>query len=272
MQKITSPMVAIGALLSVSIFAPNSVCAQQASMQKSAGLSHTSQTTGSCYQASASADAARAQQEYSQAYPYPAPAPQATPAAAAQNYQAQQTAPAEQQGSPSQQDLAQRGYPAQQGTPEQNYTTQERTYAQGAESPAYQAAESPYEAQERALQQSKMLDQVDAGQSKIDTPAAEAMMQQQSQSSNMHGKVAKTGISSGLRTAGRIVGRTALVALPVTAIVLLSRSAATSAMPMMAPSMGMGMMPRMGFGGVPGMGFGMPGMGMGMPNLMNGLR
>jgi hypothetical protein len=269
MQKIITPMVAIGALLSLSLFAPTSVCAQQVSMQKSTELPHNSQTTGNRYEASASADAARAQQEYSQAYPYPAPAPQAPPAAAAQNYQAQQTDPAEQQGSSSQQLLsAQRGYPALPGSPEQNYTTQEQTYVQGAESPAYQAAESPYEAQEHALQQAKMLDQVDAGQSKIDTPAAEAMMQQQS--SNMHGRVAQTGISSAVRTAGRIVGRTALVALPVTAIVLLSRSAATSAMPMMAPSMGM--MPRMGLGGFPGMGFGMPGMGMRMPNLMNGMR
>jgi len=287
MKKITSPMVAIGAILSLSIFAPTTVCAQQVSMQ-SPGLPQYSQTTGSYYQGGASAAAARAQQAYPQAYPYPTQAPQSYPAAAPQN-QLQQNSPI-QQGYPAQQSYsAQQGYPAQQGFPiqqstpaqqsyyeqSQNYSSQERTSIQGAESPAYQAAETPYEAQERALQQSKMLDQVDSGQSKVDTPSGEAMQHpEESSPASVRGKVSKTGLSGAMRTAGRIVGRTALVALPVTGIILLTRAAATSGMPMMAP--GMGMMPRMGFGGFPGTGFGMPGMGvpmgMGFPNLMNGLR
>lgn len=280
-------MVAIGAILSFSIFAPTIVCAQQSSMQQAGGAPQYSQTTGAYYQGGASAAVARTQQAWSQAYPYPAAAPQPYPPATPQNYQAQQMYPAEQPGISSQQNYPapQQGYPAQQGYPtqeasqDQNYTTQQRTYVQGAESPAYQAAETPYEAQERAIQQARS--QFGGGQSKIDTPAAEAMLQEQSQPPNMRGKVAKTGMSGAMRTAGRIMGRTALVALPVTAIVLLSRSATTSAMPMMAPSMGM--MPRMGYPGMgyPSMGFGMPGMrvpmgtglpmGMRLPNLLNGL-
>ena len=121
-----------------------------------------------------------------------------------------------------------------------------------------------------------MLDQVESGQSKIATPSGDAM-EQPEQTPSMKGKISKTGLGGAVRTAGRIVGYGALVALPVTAIALISRSAASRGMPMMAPGMGMGM-PGMGMGmpgmgmGMPGMGMGMPGMGMGMPQLLNGVR